>query len=87
MGFSASAELENEFSDRFCFWTGLSGKRYIHSVYGADNCPPPDVLIHHRVYCNKPESHWNFRGIAKSVDRRIGDLSELSVRKKQHKVN
>lgn len=40
MGFSASAELENEFSDRFWFWTGLSGKRYIHSVYSIDNCPP-----------------------------------------------
>ncbi|MGI9512192.1 MAG: hypothetical protein ACR2OL_04755 [Anderseniella sp.] len=40
MGFSASAELENEFSDRFWFWTGLSGKRYIHSVYSIDTCPP-----------------------------------------------
>ncbi len=40
MGFSASAELENEFSDRFCFWTGASGKRYIHSVYSTENCPP-----------------------------------------------
>jgi len=40
MGFSASMELENEFSDRFWFWTGLSGKRYIHSVYSVKNCPP-----------------------------------------------
>jgi len=40
MGFSASIELENEFSDRFWFWTGLSGKRYIHSVYSSENCPP-----------------------------------------------
>lgn len=40
MGFSAGMELENEFSDRFWFWTGLSGKRYIHSVYHAKNCPP-----------------------------------------------
>ena len=40
MGFSASAELESEFSDRFWFWTGLSGKRYIHSVYSTENCPP-----------------------------------------------
>lgn len=40
MGFSASIELENEFSDRFCFWAGASGKRYIHSVYSFRNCPP-----------------------------------------------
>ncbi len=40
MGFGASMELENEFSDRFWFWTGLSGKRYIHSVYSSENCPP-----------------------------------------------
>ncbi len=40
MGFSASAELESEFSDRFWFWTGSSGKRYIHSVYSMENCPP-----------------------------------------------
>jgi len=40
MGFSASAELENEFSDRFCFWIGATGKRYIHSVYSAETCPP-----------------------------------------------
>ena len=40
MGFSAGDELESEFSDRFWFWTGLSGKRYIHSVYSARNCPP-----------------------------------------------
>jgi hypothetical protein len=40
MGFSVNVELENEFSDRFWFWTGASRKRYIHSVYTADNCPP-----------------------------------------------
>ncbi len=40
MGFSAGMELEDEFSDRFWFWTGLSGKRYIHSIYSAKNCPP-----------------------------------------------
>ena len=40
MGFSAGMELENEFSDRFWFWTGLSGKRYIHSVYRPESCPP-----------------------------------------------
>ena len=33
-------DLQAEFSDRFFFWTGASGKRYIHSVYAVDDCPP-----------------------------------------------
>ncbi len=40
MGYSAGFELENELMDRFWYWTGASGKRYIHSIYTADNCPP-----------------------------------------------
>jgi hypothetical protein len=26
--------------DRFWYWRGISGQRYIHSIYGADSCPP-----------------------------------------------
>jgi hypothetical protein len=26
--------------DRFWYWRGASGRRYIHSVYPADACPP-----------------------------------------------
>jgi hypothetical protein len=26
--------------ERFWYWQGASGRRYIHSVYGPDNCPP-----------------------------------------------
>ena len=54
MGFSTGMELETEFSDRFWFWTGLSGKRYIHSVYSAENCPPLPGAIYvvvHRRQC------------------------------------
>ena len=28
------------FKDRFWYWTGASGRKYIHSVYGLDDCPP-----------------------------------------------
>ena len=28
------------FKDRFCYWHGASGKKYIHSVYGLEDCPP-----------------------------------------------
>ena len=40
MSCSPAFDLENEFGDRFCYWTGASGKRYIHSVYRPDECPP-----------------------------------------------
>jgi hypothetical protein len=28
------------FKDRFWYWRGASGKKYIHSVYELDDCPP-----------------------------------------------
>lgn len=28
------------FKDRFWYWTGASGRKYIHSVYGLEDCPP-----------------------------------------------
>ena len=28
------------FRDRFWYWRGKSGTRYIHSIYSPDNCPP-----------------------------------------------
>ena len=27
-------------AERFWYWRGASGKRYIHSVYAVDACPP-----------------------------------------------
>jgi len=40
MSSSPAFDLDNEFGDRFWFWTGASGKRYIHSVYQPEDCPP-----------------------------------------------
>jgi hypothetical protein len=28
------------FQDRFWYWSGASGRKYIHSVYGIEDCPP-----------------------------------------------
>jgi hypothetical protein len=28
------------FKDRFWYWRGASGKKYIHSVYALEDCPP-----------------------------------------------
>ncbi len=31
---------EPELQDRFWYWQGASGRKYIHSVYALDHCPP-----------------------------------------------
>jgi hypothetical protein len=37
-------------SPRFHFWTGASGKRYVHTVYSLFDCPPLEdanyILVH-----------------------------------------
>jgi len=32
--------VDCDFASRFVYWTGGSGRRYIHTVYDADACPP-----------------------------------------------
>ena len=41
-GFPITAALPTDpgFKDRFWYWSGASGRKYIHSVYGLDDCPP-----------------------------------------------
>lgn len=35
-----------EHSTKFHFWTGLSGKRYVHTVYDASNCPDIGLSVY-----------------------------------------
>jgi hypothetical protein len=37
---AAEAPSDPAIKDRFWYWTGASGRRYIHSVYAVDDCPP-----------------------------------------------
>jgi hypothetical protein len=37
---TAEAPSDPAIKDRFWYWTGASGRRYIHSVYPATDCPP-----------------------------------------------
>jgi hypothetical protein len=37
---AAEAPSDPAIKDRFWYWTGASGRRYIHSVYAPDDCPP-----------------------------------------------
>ncbi len=32
--------LDCDFADRFVYWRGASGRRYIHTVYETGDCPP-----------------------------------------------
>ena len=32
--------LDCDFATRFVYWGGASGRRYIHTIYAADACPP-----------------------------------------------
>ncbi len=36
----AAINRDGDFADRFWYWHGASGKRYIHSIYPAEACPP-----------------------------------------------
>ncbi len=36
----AVVSFENDTGARFHFWTGASGKRYVHTVYSLFDCPP-----------------------------------------------
>lgn len=38
-----SHEARIEAAGRFHFWTGASGKRYVHTVYSLFDCPPLDA--------------------------------------------
>jgi hypothetical protein len=42
LGSPMTAKLPEDFGrgDRFWYWRGMSGRRYIHSIYAADSCPP-----------------------------------------------
>jgi hypothetical protein len=37
---TASLPTDPHFKDRFWYWSGASGRKYIHSVYALDECPP-----------------------------------------------
>jgi hypothetical protein len=41
-GFPISINFPSNSGDneRFWYWRGVSGKKYIHSIYAADACPP-----------------------------------------------
>lgn len=37
---SAEHPADPGIKDRFWYWTGASGRKYIHSIYSLEDCPP-----------------------------------------------
>lgn len=64
-GSPITAELPSDpgLQDRFWYWHGASGRKYIHSVYEPENCPPLPGAIYVAV---RREGHLR---IALSVGR------------------
>jgi hypothetical protein len=67
---TADIPSDPAFKERFWYWTGASGRKYIHSVYGLDDCPPLPGAIYVAVRREGPmrivvgigqfSPHWEF---------------------------
>ena len=42
---SATLPEDSGLGERFWYWRGASGRRYIHSIYRRDLCPPVDGAV------------------------------------------
>jgi hypothetical protein len=51
---AADLPSDPDFKDRFWYWTGASGRKYIHSVYKIDECPPLPGAIYVAVRRDGP---------------------------------
>ena len=49
----ARVNSTHDFAGRFWYWRGASGRRYIHSVYKAGQCPPLPGAIFVGVQCDE----------------------------------
>jgi len=81
---------DTDAADRFCYWRGQSGKRYIHSVYPLGTCPPLPGAVYIAVRRNggslSAVSIGRFpamldRSAVESLRRRLGvmGVSEIHV--------
>lgn len=86
----AAISREGDFADRFWYWHGASGKRYIHSVYKATSCPPlPGAVfvavrrtgdLREAVAVGRFSRIWDVAaGITGGLDLQALDADELHV--------
>jgi len=52
---SAQINRDGPFGDRFWYWNGKSGRRYIHSVFRPEDCPPLPGAIYLGVCRHGPD--------------------------------
>ncbi len=81
----ATADMP-ELSERFWYWQGASGRKYIHSVYEPENCPPLPGAVYVGV---KRQGSMRIavcvgrflplRDANKAIDARFSDFDELHV--------
>lgn len=77
---SILTELDG-FQDRFWYWNGASGKRYIHSIYAPKACPPLPGAIFVTV-----QRLANGKRVALEVGRFCDDWDYVSALIADHKA-
>lgn len=91
-GFPLSSDLPEDLGlgERFWYWRGASGRKYIHSIYPADACPPLPgavyVAVRHRalgreaVAVGRFPSFWDGACDSRSLLAEIaGEADEVHV--------
>ena len=53
--YSAQINRDGPFGDRFWYWNGVSGRRYIHSVFRPEDCPSLPGAIYLGIHRHSPE--------------------------------
>jgi hypothetical protein len=86
----AAMPTDPSFKDRFWYWTGASGRKYIHSVYTLEDCPPLPGAIYVAVRRAGPmrlaaavgrfSAFWDNTLGSRNLDRlRADGIDELHV--------
>jgi hypothetical protein len=70
---AAALPSDPDFQDRFFYWTGASGRKYIHSVYALDDCPPLPGAIYVAVRREGPLRL--LMGIGRFSRHRMGNVT------------
>ena len=77
---AAHSQLLDELGDRFFFWTGSSGRRYVHTVYSLIDCPelPAGNFM---LICREPQGRRTVLAIGQLVEYAASlNLAELRRR-------
>lgn len=71
---AVTSDFSADTAARFHFWTGASGKRYVHTVYSLFDCPPLDAAN----YVLVRRENRNIRAIV-AIGRLTNDTATLNL--------